>query len=66
VRREVAEAILNHAPPGIESTYNYAVYGEEKRLALQGWADYLDTIVTGDDRKVVPMRPKGGFGIIQE
>jgi integrase len=54
----VAEAILNHTPPGIHKVYDVGVYVDQKREALEAWAAYLDTIVTGRDRKVVPMPRK--------
>jgi integrase len=54
----VAEAILNHTPPGIHKVYDVGVYAEQKREALEKWAAYLHPVVTGDDRKVVPMRIK--------
>ena len=49
----VAEAILNHTPPGIHKVYDVGVYTEQKREALDKWAAYLHAVVTGDDRKVV-------------
>jgi integrase len=54
----VAEAILNHTPPGIHKVYDVGVYTEQKREALEKWAAYLRAVVTGHDRKVVPMRIK--------
>jgi integrase len=58
VRTEVSEAILNHAKVGMEAVYNGAQYLTQKRRALETWADYLNPIINGDARKVVPMRPK--------
>ena len=54
----VAEAILNHSPPGIHKVYDVGIYVEQKREALEKWAAHLVAIVTADDRKVVPMRIK--------
>jgi integrase len=58
VQVNVAEAILNHTPPGIHKVYDVGVYTEQKREALEKWAAYLHAVVTGGDRKVVPMRIK--------
>jgi integrase len=52
----VVEAILNHVPPGVQKHYHHAVYLAQKREALERWAAFVDAIVTGVDRKVVPLR----------
>ena len=54
----IAEAILNHSPPGIHKVYDVGIYVEQKHEALEKWAAHLVAIVTADDRKVVPMRIK--------
>jgi integrase len=43
----VVEAILAHAVGGIAGVYNVADYIDEKRRALQRWADHVDATVTG-------------------
>jgi integrase len=43
----VAELILGHALGGIHATYNRHTYDEEKREALQRWADHLQAIIGG-------------------
>jgi integrase len=54
----VIEAAVNHqsghkaGPAGI---YNRSVYVNEVRAALALWADHLQSLVAGDERKVVPM-----------
>jgi integrase len=58
VRTEVSEAILNHSKVGMEAVYNGAEYLRQKRKALEMWADYLNPIINGDARKVIPLRPK--------
>jgi integrase len=58
VASEISEAILNHAKQGLEEVYNRAEYIAQKRTALAMWADHLNSIIEGADRKVVPMRPK--------
>jgi hypothetical protein len=46
VKHEVAEAVLAHRPPGIVATYNLHQYEDEKREALQAWAQKIADIVT--------------------
>jgi hypothetical protein len=58
VASEISEAILNHAKQGMEKVYNRAEYIAQKRTALAMWADHLNSIIEGAERKVVPMRPK--------
>lgn len=58
VPRVVQDAILNHKDGSIGATYDRHDYYDEKRAALQAWADHLHRIVTGDEGgKVVPIRP---------
>ena len=53
-RREVLEAMLSHAIENeTEAAYVRTTYFEERRIIMQKWADYLDSIkATG---KVIPM-----------
>jgi hypothetical protein len=56
---EIAERVLNHAMTKLERTYNRHAYREEKRAALQLWADRLAVIV-GQGREapnVVEFKP---------
>lgn len=56
IPREVAEAVLGHAPPGIVGTYDMYQFIEEKRAALDRWAREIDRIVKGNKlAKVVPL-----------
>jgi hypothetical protein len=52
VRRRVpestAERCLGHMPRGIERHYNMHQYADEKRRALQLWADHITRMVEGD------------------
>ena len=52
VRSEVIEEILGHAAGGHKSgaaaTYNGATYDDERRLALDAWADFLNEKITAD------------------
>jgi hypothetical protein len=44
----VIEAAVNHtgaAKLGVAGVYNRASYGEEKRTALQQWADHVERLV---------------------
>lgn len=58
VQPHVIERILNHRTGilgGVAGVYNRETYREQMALALQGWADELDRLATGDagDGKVV-------------
>jgi integrase len=55
VRREVAEAILNHKQDRMGETYNRHSYQLEMRDALQRWADKLDSVVKRGRGAVVPL-----------
>lgn len=60
VRLEVTEAVLNHVSgsrKGIVGVYQRHEYAEEKRAALEAWANELDAIVTGRGN-VVPLSQK--------
>jgi integrase len=50
VRSEVVEEILGHAAGGhkrgVASTYNGSTYDDERRLALDAWADFLNEKIT--------------------
>jgi integrase len=53
----VIEAVLNHAAVGVTRKH-YALhrYDAEKRLALDGWAQRLDAVVTGQTGNVIALR----------
>jgi integrase len=56
VRLEVTEAVLNHTSgsrAGIVGVYQRHDWADEKRDALQRWADHIDTLVIGKPAKVV-------------
>jgi integrase len=58
VRVEVIEAALNHRSGtfrGIVGVYQRHDYLDERRIALQRWADHVEQIVSGKAAKVVPM-----------
>jgi integrase len=61
VEPHIIEAVLNHRSghkSGVAGTYNRAAYERQVRAALILWADHLQSITTGAERKVIPMRPK--------
>jgi integrase len=50
VEPHVIEAVVNHVSGhkgGIAGHYNFARYREQKRAALQRWADWLEAVVEG-------------------
>lgn len=58
VSREVCEAVLAHRPPGIVGTYNLHEFEDEKREALEAWAQRIADIVNppAAPAKVVKLR----------
>ena len=59
IQPHVVEAVVNHvsgrAKAGVAGVYNRATYANEKRMALQAWADHLDEVLGLGERKVIPM-----------
>jgi integrase len=52
----VAELVIAHAKPGLHKIYDQHAYRDEKRRALDLWADKLSSIVKpGRERKVVEL-----------
>ena len=50
IPREIRDAVQNHKPQGIgDRAYNFHDYADEKREALQRWADHVR-----EDREVQP------------
>jgi integrase len=59
----VIEAVLNHVSghkSGVAGIYNRAGYEREVRAALLVWADHLESIVHGAERRVIPLPMQGG------
>jgi integrase len=59
----VAERVLNHKPKGVEGTYNTHDYFQERRAALNLWAQVVDACEQGREwmpeaDNVVPLRAK--------
>ena len=47
----IVEAVVNHVSghkAGVAGVYNRAKHAQEKRAALQRWADHLDRVVAGE------------------
>jgi integrase len=47
----VVEAILGHVIPGVGGIYNRAIYLDERRRALEKWAEYLFAAVIGEPQQ---------------
>ena len=57
VPHEVTEAVLAHKPPGIVGIYDVHEYEDEKREALEAWAQRLASIVNPPTpAKVIKLR----------
>jgi integrase len=53
---EIAERVLNHAMPGLQSVYNRHNYMTEKRTALALWAEHVLSFVATREARVVAFR----------
>lgn len=58
VAPHIAERVLGHAQTGMERHYDMHQYADEKRQAFQAWADFIDEVVQGKRRTVVPLLPR--------
>jgi integrase len=59
VQPHVIEAVLNHVSghkAGVAGVYNRSSYDREVNAALGLWDDHVTSLVTGQARKVIPMR----------
>ena len=56
VDRIVAKKVLNHTLDGMDAVYDRHDYAEEKRQALELWADRLVAVIAGKKAKVAPLR----------
>lgn len=59
IQPHVVEAVLNHISgfrAGVAGVYNRAAYDNEKRRALDMWAEHLDAIVNERTALVVPLK----------
>ena len=55
---EVIDAILNHSKQGIIRTYNLNRYDKEKQQVLEAWERKLNSIITGNESKIIPITRK--------
>jgi integrase len=58
VQPHVVEAVLNHqsgTKGGVAGIYNRSSYDREVRAALALWADHVQALAAGGERKVIPM-----------
>jgi integrase len=56
IPHEVKEAVLAHRPPGIVGVYDLHEYEDEKREALEKWAQRLASIVNPAPAEIIPLR----------
>jgi integrase len=63
IQRHIAELCLNHSQPGIVGTYDVHSYLEEKRAALEQWAQHLAGLIGTENNAnastEVPQAKKG-------
>jgi hypothetical protein len=63
IKPHVVEALLNHVSghkAGVAGVYNRATYRPEVRTALAMWAEYVASIVSGADRKILQFPAETG------
>jgi integrase len=56
VQPHIAERCLNHKLKGVEGIYDRHDYFEERKAALNAWADLLMQLDGGESDKIVPIR----------
>jgi integrase len=56
VQPHIAERCLNHKLKGVEGIYDRHDYFEERKAALNAWADLLAQLESGEREKIVPIR----------
>jgi integrase len=53
----IVEACLNHVSghkAGVAGTYNISTYADQRKVALERWADHVGGLVSGEPAKVIP------------
>jgi integrase len=61
IQPHVVEAVLNHASghkAGVAGVYNLSQYDEQKRIALEKWADHVTGLVSGERPSAVLRFPR--------
>jgi integrase len=56
IQTEIAEATIGHARRGLERHYNLYEYADEKRDALERWAQWLNNLVEPPEGNVVVLK----------
>jgi integrase len=59
VQPHIIEAVLNHVSGhrrGVAGIYNRSSYEREVRTALAMWADRLQSLIDGGERRIIPLR----------
>jgi len=54
VPRDISEMCLNHKLQGVEGIYDQHTYYEERRAALDLWANFIARCMAGEESKVTP------------
>jgi integrase len=58
IQPHIVELVLGHEfRTGVQATYNRAPYSKEIQNAYLCWHEYLKTLISGDERKVIPYIP---------
>lgn len=57
---EVIDAVLGHVKQGVVAVYNRHNYDGEKRSALEAWERKLNSLLTGEESNVIPIRRRRG------
>lgn len=57
---EVIDAVLGHVKQGIVAVYNRHDYSKEKRSAMEAWERKLNSLLTGAESNVIPLKRKRG------
>jgi len=63
IKPHVVEALLNHISghkSGVAGIYNRATYQTEVKTALAQWAEYVASITSGEERKILPFPAETG------
>lgn len=55
IGRLTISKVLNHVERGVTAIYDRYSYDEEKRTALNGWAEKLSDIVEGREGRIIPL-----------
>ncbi|MGF6905372.1 tyrosine-type recombinase/integrase [Paraburkholderia sp. GAS348] len=56
VPRDICEMCLNHRLAGVEGIYDQYTYWDERRAALELWAEFLTTRMRDEKWNVIPIR----------